>query len=52
MTQSQPVTRVVDILTTAGYRHRTTPVTVASVPIRVRRDPIGLGSRKRPHNSH
>ena len=31
MTQNQPVTRVVDILTTAGYRQRTTPVTVASV---------------------
>jgi|SRR5208282_1383229 len=31
MTQNQPVTRVVDILTNAGYRHRTTPVTVASV---------------------
>jgi hypothetical protein len=32
MTQSQPVTRVVGILTNAGYRHRTAPVTVASVP--------------------
>jgi hypothetical protein len=31
MTQNQPVTRVVDILINAGYRHRTTPVTVASV---------------------
>jgi hypothetical protein len=32
MTQNQPVTRVVQILTNAGYRHRTAPVTVASVP--------------------
>jgi hypothetical protein len=32
MTQSQPVTRVVDILTNAGYRRRAAPVTVASVP--------------------
>lgn len=32
MTQNQPVTRVVDLLTKAGYRYRTTPVTVASVP--------------------
>lgn len=31
MTQNQPVTRVVDILTNAGYRHGKTPVTVASV---------------------
>jgi hypothetical protein len=31
MTQNQPVTRVVDILTNAGYHQRTTPVTVASV---------------------
>jgi hypothetical protein len=32
MTQSQPVTRVVDLLANAGYRHRTEPFTVASVP--------------------
>jgi hypothetical protein len=32
MTQNQPVTRVVQILTNAGYRNRPTPVTVASVP--------------------
>ena len=32
MTQSQPVTRVVDILTNAGYRQRTAPVKIASVP--------------------
>jgi hypothetical protein len=32
MTQSQPVTRVVDILTNAGYRQRAAPLTVASVP--------------------
>lgn len=31
MTQNQPVTRVVDILTSAGYRPRPTPVSVASV---------------------
>jgi len=32
MTQNQPVTRVVQILTNAGYRNRPTPVTVSSVP--------------------
>ena len=32
MTPSQPVSRVVNLLTTAGYRQRETPVTVASVP--------------------
>jgi hypothetical protein len=32
MTQSQPVTRVVAILTDARYRHLQTPITVASVP--------------------
>ena len=32
MTPSQPVSRVVKLLTTAGYRRRETPVTVASVP--------------------
>ena len=32
MTQNQPVTRVVDILTNAGYRQRTSTITVASVP--------------------
>jgi len=32
MTQSQPVTRVVDILINAGYRQRTAPISVASVP--------------------
>jgi hypothetical protein len=32
MTQSQPVTRVVAILTAARYRHVQTPITVASVP--------------------
>jgi hypothetical protein len=32
MTQSQPVTRVVDILKNAGYRQRIAPLTVASVP--------------------
>ena len=32
MTQNQPVNRVVQILTNAGYRNRPTPVTVASVP--------------------
>lgn len=31
MTQNQPVTRVIDILTNAGYLYRPTPVTVASV---------------------
>lgn len=32
MTQSQPVSRVVDILTSAGYCQRTVPVTVAAIP--------------------
>jgi hypothetical protein len=32
VTPSQPVSRVVSLLTTAGYRQRETPVTVASVP--------------------
>jgi len=32
MTQSQPVTRVIRILSAAGYRLRASPVTVASVP--------------------
>lgn len=32
MSQSQPVTRVVAILTDARYRHLQTPITVASVP--------------------
>lgn len=32
MTQSQPVTRIVDILTSARYRHLKAPLAVASVP--------------------
>jgi hypothetical protein len=32
MISSQPVSRVVNLLTAAGYRQRETPVTVASVP--------------------
>ena len=32
MTQSQPVTRIVAILTNARYRHIQTPITVASIP--------------------
>jgi len=32
MTQSQPVTRVVGVLTHAGYRHRAAPLKIASVP--------------------
>jgi len=32
VTPSQPVSRVVDLLTAAGYRPRATPVTVSSVP--------------------
>lgn len=32
MTQNQPVTRIVDILTNARYRHLKAPVTIASVP--------------------
>lgn len=31
MTQSQPVTRIVDILTSARYRHLEAPLTIASV---------------------